>query len=129
MFPRIMLVSSAMFLAGCGLLTLFAPGRVLGVHGTQPDLPTMMLVQMMGALYLGFALVNWAARGLPLGGAGARAVAAGNFLHFLLVTALLGWAVLRFPLAPLWSSALVFGLFALSFGLLLFRSRPKAARV
>ena len=41
-----------------------------------------MLVQLAGALYVGFAMVNWMAKGNLLGGIYNRAVAMGNFADF-----------------------------------------------
>jgi hypothetical protein len=120
MIPRFLMITSALFLAACGLATLFAPEKVLGVHGTVPDTATVLLVQMMGALYLGFALLNWTVRNITVGGIHARPVAVANFLHFLVVTLLLGKAAVTHWVLPLAFSALVFGLFAAGFGALLF---------
>ena len=121
------MVLSALFMAALGLFTLFAPDKVLGMHGTPPDNATMLLIQMMGALYLGFASLNWAARGVLIGGIYARPVAMGNFTHFLIVTSMLTKAAVKFGVAQLAFSAAVFGVFAIWFGLVLFRPPvPKA---
>ncbi len=81
MHSRILMMTSAAFLAVLGLATSYMPQEVLGLHGTVPDTPTLLLVQMAGALYLGFAILNWTARGILIGGIYARPVALGNFLH------------------------------------------------
>ena len=82
MHTRYLMMSSAIFMALLGLLTSYLPGKVLTTHGTVPDNATLLLVQMMGGLYLGFAILNWTARGILMGGIYARPVALGNFLHF-----------------------------------------------
>ena len=116
---------SAVFLAGAGIFTLFAPDRVLAMHDTPPDNATMLLIQMMGALYLGFAILNWTARGVIIGGIYARPLALGNFLHFALVTVMLAREAIDHLALPLAVSAGVFGLFAIGFALVLFRRLPE----
>lgn len=122
MYTRALMISSAALMAAAGLVTSFAPEEVLALHGSTPDNATLLLIQMMGALYLGFALLNWGARGAIIGGIYARPVAAGNFLHFAMVAITLTKAAVVFGALPLAGSALVFTVFAVWFGLVLFRS-------
>ena len=116
MYTRALMIFSALFMAALGLFTLFAPDKVLGMHGTPPDNATMLLIQMMGALYLGFASLNWAARGVLIGGIYARPVAIGNFTHFTIVAIMLAKAAIKFGVWQLATSAAVFSLFAIWFG-------------
>ena len=125
MYSRALMTTSAIFMGLAGLGTLFAPAEVLGVHGTVPDNATILLIQMMGALYLGFAILNWTARGVLIGGIYSRPVALGNFWHFLIVSLLLGKAAFVFAVVPLVISAAVFSAFAIWFGLVLFRPLPE----
>ena len=124
MYSRALMTISAAFLALLGLGTLFAPAEVLGMHGTPPDNATELLIQMMGALYLGFAILNWTARGNLIGGIYSRPVALGNFWHFLIVSLLLIKAAVVFRVLPLAISATVFSAFAIWFGLVMFRPLP-----
>lgn len=116
------MILSAIFLALAGLVTSFAPDKVLQVHGTVPDGPTMLLIEMMGALYLGFAILNWSARGVLIGGIYARPLALGNFLHFAMVATMLTREAIEHQVIQLAMSAAVFGAFAVGFGIVLFRS-------
>ena len=113
--------TSAVFLAVLGLATSYMPDKVLGIHGTVPDMPTMLLIQMAGALYLGFAILNWTARGVLIGGIYARPVALGNFLHFAMVSVMLIRAAIVHGVMQLAISAAVFSVFAIWFGLVLFK--------
>ena len=126
MGTRALMSISAVFLALLGLGTLFAPAEVLSVHGTAPDNATELLIQMMGARYLGFAILNWTARGNLIGGIYSRPVALGNLWHFLIVGILLTKAAIAFGVLPLAISAAVYSLFAIGFGLVIFR--PPAAK-
>ena len=121
MYTRALMMSSATFMAVAGLATSFAPLEVLSVHGSTPDNATLLLIQMMGALYLGFAMLNWMARGVLIGGIYARPVAAGNFLHFAMVGVTLTKAAYVFGVVPLAISAFVYSFFAAWFGIVLFR--------
>jgi hypothetical protein len=125
MNAKFLMMSSAVFLALLGLVTSFLPFEVLALHGSEPDGPTVLLIEMMGALYLGFALLNWTARGVIIGGIYARPLALGNFLHFALVTVMLAREAIDHLALPLAVSAGVFGLFAIGFALVLFRRLPE----
>ena len=116
---------SAVFLALLGLLTSYWPDKVLETHGTVPDNATLLLVQMMGAVYLGFAILNWTARGVVIGGIYARPLALGNFLHFAMVGVMLTRAAITHGVIQLATSALVFSGFAIWFGIVLFTSPVK----
>ena len=122
------MIASAAFLAVLGFATSFLPEKVLGLHGTVPDTPTLLLIQMAGALYLGFAILNWTARGVLIGGIYARPVALGNFLHFAMVSVMLIKAAIVHGVIQLAISATVFSVFAIWFGLVLFRPPSSVVR-
>lgn len=122
MQTRILMIASAALMGIIGLAASFMPQELLGLHGTVPDAPTVLFVQMAGAVYLGFALLNWAARGVLIGGIYARPLGMGNFLHFLMVSITLVKAAIAFGALELAVSAAVFSVFAIWFGLVVFRS-------
>jgi hypothetical protein len=128
MHSKILMITSAAFLAVLGLATSYMPQEVLGLHGTVPDTPTLLLVQMAGALYLGFAILNWTARGILIGGIYARPVALGNFLHFAMVAVMLIKAAIVHGVVPLAISATVFSVFAIWFGVVLFKPPSSVSR-
>ena len=121
MHTRVLMSLSAVFMAIIGLAFSFMPQEVLGLHGTVPDNATVLFVQMAGAVYLGFAMLNWTARGILIGGIYAKPVAAGNFLHFVMVAITLIKAAVAFDALPLAISAAVFSVFAIWFGLVMFK--------
>ena len=114
-------------MAVMGLGMSFMPQEVLGMHGSVADNATVLLVQMAGACYLGFAMLNWMARGILIGGIYARPVALGNFLHFMMVAITLTKAAAAFAVVPLAISAAVFSVFAIWFGAVLFKPPQKPA--
>lgn len=78
------------------------------------DLP--QLAQVAGALYLGFAFLNWMARSILIGGIYARPVAVGNLLHFLAGALALGKQAPTVGSPLLWVLAGVYTLLAALFG-------------
>ena len=122
MHTRILMTTSAALMAVIGIAASFLPQEVLGLHGTVPDNATVLIVQMAGAVYIGFAMLNWMARGILIGGIYARPVASGNFLHFVMVAIALIKAAMTHAALPLAISALVFSVFAVWFGLVVFRA-------
>ena len=55
----------------------------------------MVIAQLAGVLYLGFAALNWMARGNIIGGIYSRPVTIGNVLHFVSGTAVILKALSR----------------------------------
>jgi hypothetical protein len=115
------MIASAALMAVIGLAMSFMPQEVLDMHGSVADNATVLLLQMAGAVYLGFAMLNWMARGILIGGIYARPVALGNFLHFVMVAITLIKAAIAFNAVPLMIRAAVFSVFAIWFGLVVFK--------
>ncbi len=82
-----------------------------------------MIVQLLGALYFSFALINWTAKDSAIGGIYARPVSLGNFGHFFSGTLLLIKYQLshEFSVATL-SVLVLYALFALFFYWLVFHT-------
>ena len=51
--------------------------------------PLSVLIQLLGALYFSFALMNWTAKDSIIGGIYARPISLGNFAHFFSGTVLI----------------------------------------
>ncbi|MBP8824396.1 MAG: hypothetical protein KBH07_12210 [Flavobacteriales bacterium] len=121
MNSRYLMIASAAVLAVLGLLLSFAPEETLAYLG-QPAMGAVpVLLQLAGALYLGFALMNWTAKGMVLGGIYGRAIMLGNFLHFTMGAL----ALLKAAIDPgfgtiIWVLTAIYTVFALLFGRLLF---------
>jgi len=79
---RRLLIASSGALALVGAAATFAPVELLRALGTLPAAPMPIVVQLLGALYLSFAITNWTAKGAPIGGIYSRPISLGNLLHF-----------------------------------------------
>ena len=82
MNTKLLMTSSALILGLAGTLSLFMPDLVLSAQGVTVTDAMSMLVQLMGALYFAFALMNWTAKDGMIGGIYSRPVSLGNFAHF-----------------------------------------------
>lgn len=113
---RLLMTLSAIALALAGLACSFAPQELQAVLGAPASATGALMIQLLGAAYLGLAMLDWMARGVLIGGIYARPVAAGNLLHFFAGAAALAKAVTATPAPiPLWIAAGVYAGLALAF--------------
>lgn len=115
------MAASSLFLGGAGLFASFAPQDLLAFLGSPATGPAPVLVQLMGALYFAFALVNWTAKDNIIGGIYSRPVSLGNLTHFVMGAL----ALAKFQ-SPEWDNKIMIALlaiytvFAVLFGWLVF---------
>ena len=110
---------SAFAMGIAGILLLFLPQELSaywGLEGTPP-----VLLQLLGALYFSFAMVNWTAKANLLGGIYGRPISIGNFTHFLIGGLALDKLAFRDSLQPaLVGTAIIYSIFAVLFGYVFF---------
>jgi hypothetical protein len=82
MNTKILMTISSLVLAIAGAFALFVPDVVLALLNSSVTAELSVLVQMLGALYFAFALMNWTAKDSAIGGIYARPVSLGNYGHF-----------------------------------------------
>lgn len=80
-----MMSASAILMAALGLAATFLPQEIAARVGQGGNGPVVPLVQVIGGLYLGFAILNWFARDAAIGGIYNRPIVTGNLLHFTVV--------------------------------------------
>ncbi len=129
MNSRILMIASAAVMAAIGLVLSFAPVEALALLGHPASGLLPVLLQLAGALYLGFAFMNWTAKGSVLGGIYGRAIVLGNFLHFTMgALALLKVAIGPGGEASIWILSAVYVVFAVWFARTLFTQPAEARR-
>jgi hypothetical protein len=97
------------------------PQEILVHYGSSLDGRAVLVIQV-GALYLGFATLNWTARFNLIGGIYSRPVAFGNFAHFAvgavtLLKALIGGSSRAIEIIV---GSVIYSVLAIWFGLVLF---------
>ena len=83
------MVGSALFLVILGAGATFFPEEIMIYLAGQAAGSEVLIMQITGALYLGFANLNWMVRSTPIGGIYGRPFALSNFLHFVMVSIVL----------------------------------------
>lgn len=122
MNTKLLMSGSPLLMGLVGILLTFLPQELLLYFGLTPIRSFVLGVQLAGALYLSFALLNWMAKANLIGGIYSRPLAVGNFLHFFVGAILFIKAVVPAPSAPLlWVACIIYSSLALLFGLVLFR--------
>ena len=123
MNTKILMTSSSIILGLAGIFALFFPDAVLSMPGEAVTKQLSVLVQLAGALYFSFALMNWTAKDSAIGGIYARPVSLANFSHFFAGALLLIRNQLSSPFNLLMFAALlVYAIFALCFYWLVFHA-------
>lgn len=129
MNTRMLMSLSALFMAILGVFASFLPQEILAYSGSKPAGLGVLLIQICGAMYMGFAIVNWMARANIIGGIYSRPVALGNFFHF----AVAGIVLLKALIAgqrttEIVAGAVAYSVFAIWFGLVLFTHPSQAGK-
>ncbi len=116
MNTKYLMVASAVVMGLIGISCTFFPQEIIAsISGSETTFPVLIL-QVLGALYLGFAMMNWMAKTVLIGGIYARPLAMGNLMHFAIAgIALLKAAMQYTALSYLWFICLIYVLFALLF--------------
>lgn len=114
---------SAVLLGLSGIGLTFLPNEILNLLNLQTDLSLQLILQILGALYFGFAMLNWMSKSGRIGGIYNRPIAVANFSHFMIAGLALIKAVFPTSGLPkiLWIVAAGYLIFAILFGMLLFR--------
>jgi hypothetical protein len=79
---KIVMTSSAIFLAIIGIFLSFLPDEILDYLNVEPNIIAVLFLKMLSALYLGYGILNWMAKGALIGGIYNRPIAIGNLMHF-----------------------------------------------
>ena len=128
LFPptKIIMGSSALILAVAGLALTFFPDSFAEKLGLPDQNSVQLLFQIIGAMYFGFAMMNWMSRRSLFGGIYNRPITIANMTHFLMVGIALVKVLLSQPDLPgsIWLIALIYVVYAFVFGWLLFRTPP-----
>ena len=122
----IILSSSALLLAFSGLALTFFPDEFAESLDLPDRTSVLLLIQVIGAMYFGFAMLNWMSRRSLIGGIYNRPIAIANMTHFMMVGIALTKLMLSKTELPriFWFITLVYAVYALIFGRLLFTT-PK----
>lgn len=120
---RILLTASSLALAAAGVAATFAPVEIASALGLGTARGTTLIIQLLAAALFAFAMTNWMARGSLMGGIYNRPIAVGNLAHFLIGGLASAKAIAAGERGIVWIvAAAIYIIFAIGFGVVLFRS-------
>ena len=127
MNTKLLMVSSAVILAILGLAATFFPQEILNYIGISSAGYASLFIQVTGALYLGFAMMNWMAKANMIGGIYSKPVAMGNFVHFFIAAlALIKALPANHDLKLVWVLTIVYSIFTLLFARVAFNKPARS---
>lgn len=118
MDTKFIMTASSIILGAAALTFTFIPEEILKLLHTEVNKPFILLLQILGALYFGFAMLNWMSRSSIIGGIYNKPTAIANFAHFFIGAMALVKGLLSNNEMPsqLWIVAVIYLFFAVTFG-------------
>jgi hypothetical protein len=124
MNTKLLMTVSAVILGMAGIALAFFPQEIGSNLGMATSGSAALILQIMGALYFAFGMINWTARANLIGGIYGRPIAIGNMTHFT-IGALSLVKAMSFASIPLIACTVAYVLFAIAFGVVFFRHPVK----
>lgn len=127
MNTKILMLATSIYLALAGIGLTFLPQEIGEFFATDINRILILVFQILGALYLGFAMMNWMSKNSMIGGIYNRPLVFGNLLHFLVSTFALIKIVGEFSgnsFIALMIITVLYSIFTICFGYLM-RTSPK----
>jgi len=123
MNTKVLMSISAVFLLTAGIILTFLPDEILKYSDLENTGSIQVLLQIIGALYFGFGMLNWMIKTSLIGGIYNRPSAVTNFTHFFIAGLALVKGIIANPGLPkiIWIACCIYLIFAISFGIVLFR--------
>ena len=123
MNTKVLMTTSAVSLLTAGIILTFLPDEILKYADLENTRPLQLLLQIIGALYFGFGMLNWMIKSGLIGGIYNRPIAVANFTHFFIAGLALIKGIIAIPDLPntIWIVSCIYMIFAISFGIVLFR--------
>ena len=123
MNTKIIMTASAIILGITGIVLTFIPDEIIDYLSLEMNKTLLSLMQILGALYFAFGMLNWMTKTSLIGGIYNRPIAVANFTHFLIAGLALTKGLISNPSLPyiIWIIGIIYLVFAISFGVILFR--------
>lgn len=115
------MMASAIIMGFAGITFTFMPDEILSFYAISSSALNTLFLQILGALYLGFAILNWMAKSNIIGGIYSKPVALGNFAHFFIAgITLIKSALNAQSIITLWVASTIYAIFAILFSMVAF---------
>lgn len=123
------MTASSLFFMISGLGLTFVPEELAEFINTDIDRTSILILQILGSLYLGFGMLNWMSKNNLIGGIYSRPLVIGNLAHFLVTSLALfkiigKYAESEFP--KILTLTMIYAVFTLCFGYVFMKNPNKA---
>ncbi len=117
------MTTSAVMFGLLGVILTFLPNEIVRSFNVEPANSLSILMQIIGALYFGFGMLNWMQKTSKIGGIYNRPIAVANFSHFIIAGLALIKGLFSNSGLPtfIWVLGIIYLIFAIAFGIILFR--------
>ena len=121
-FTKTLMIISSIFLAVNGVGFTFFPNEISVLLTNDDNHFSILILQILGALYLGFSYINWMSKNSLIGGIYNKPLLIGNTLHFLTASMAMIKLVFKFEnnLQLIIPHIIIYCLFTLFFGYVFF---------
>jgi hypothetical protein len=123
MNTKLIMILSSVFLAVIGISLTFLPNEIADLTGLGSSKTLHLMLQILGALYFAFAMLNWMAKGSIIGGIYNKPIAIANFTHFFIGSLALIKTLMNSHDLPfeVWILAGIYSVFAVLFWMIFSR--------
>lgn len=128
MNTKLVMTFASIIMGATGAILIFASDVVLGNLAIEINQTSLLLGQVIGALYFGYSMLNWMTKESLIGGIYNRPIAVANFTHFLIAGLAITKALVSNPELPkiLWAAGAAYVVLGLLFMIILFRHPVKS---
>jgi len=123
MNTKLIMTASAILLAVVGISLSFFPNEIAKYIGLESTKTAQLVMQALGALYFGFAMLNWMAKGSIIGGIYNKPLVVANLSHFMIggLALIKGLISISNPSYQLVILTAIYIIFGILFGILFVR--------
>jgi Na+-driven multidrug efflux pump len=127
MNTKLLMTTFAVALSSAGIALIFSPDEASSLCGLDVTPSLRVLVQIVGAMYFAFGMLNWMTKESLIGGIYHRPVVVTNLSHFVIGALGLVKSLMSHPDQPLvvWLAAAFYAVCAAIFGILFLRHPSK----
>ena len=121
-YTKTLMIISAIFLVVNGFVLSFFPYEISVLLTNTDNHFFILILQILGAIYLGFSYINWMSKNSSIGGIYNKPLLIGNTIHFLTASMAMIKLVFKFEnnLPLLIPNTIIYCLFTLFFGYIYF---------
>jgi hypothetical protein len=121
MNTKVLMTASAIIMGLTGIALSFMPQEIAGqLSLSAPSSIETLILQLLGAVYFSFAMLNWTARANLIGGIYGRPIAIGNLTHFVIGALALMKGYVGTKDSVVLVVAIIYAVFAVCFAIVFF---------